>query len=305
MLAPLPYLELHCRCRAEESLELPRFSGSTFRGVLGHALRAVGCLKDERCGDGLCPYHYLFETEAPLDFGHNRGSREVPRPFALLPPRGGPEVRDFGLGVRLFGKGTAHLAYFIHAVEEIGRRGLGRRRGRFTLETIRSGTAVFYERGGIRSEPSVHDLERYVSEQSECLRGVTRLRVHFRSPTRIRYRGRLVRVPEFHILVRALLRRLDYLWLLHGERPLALDFKALIEGATDCWLDDAQIEWMDWSRHSSRQGRRIQQGGFVGCVTYAGDLDRFLPLLTAGSKTLVGKGTTFGMGNYTLSRTGR
>ena len=42
----------------------------------------------------------------------------------------------------------------------------------------------------------------------------------------------------------------------------------------------------------------MKLGGFVGQVTYAGDLEPFLPLLRLGTLVHIGKGTTFGLGKY-------
>ena len=63
--------------------------------------------------------------------------------------------------------------------------------------------------------------------------------------------------------------------------------------------------WDDWGRYSTRQEQRVKLGGFLGQVTYAGNLDEFMPLLLARGMVHMGKGTVFGNGQYTMLLSGR
>ncbi len=58
--------------------------------------------------------------------------------------------------------------------------------------------------------------------------------------------------------------------------------------------------WHDWQRYSARQEQKINIGGFVGGITFEGNLTPFLPLLKAGETMHVGKGATFGLGRYKM-----
>jgi hypothetical protein len=53
-------------------------------------------------------------------------------------------------------------------------------------------------------------------------------------------------------------------------------------------------------RRSWRTGLAHDMGGFVGEVTYEGDLEEFLPLLILGQHTHVGKYAVWGNGQYEL-----
>jgi CRISPR/Cas system endoribonuclease Cas6 (RAMP superfamily) len=62
----------------------------------------------------------------------------------------------------------------------------------------------------------------------------------------------------------------------------------------------SDLRWVDWERYSNRQQARMRLGGFVGQVTYRGDFTEFLPYLLLGTYTHVGKGATFGLGEYEI-----
>ncbi len=129
--------------------------------------------------------------------------------------------------------------------------------------------------------------------------GPERLTLDFLTPTRIAYDGRLGLDLEFHILIRNLLRRLSLLSYFHGSgKTLALDFKEIIEKAKDVKVADRRLTWYDWERYSGRQEQRINMGGFVGEITFEGDVQPFMSLIQAGEALHVGKGTAFGLGRY-------
>jgi hypothetical protein len=106
--------------------------------------------------------------------------------------------------------------------------------------------------------------------------------------------------PEFHILIRTLLRRLSNLAYFHCGTELDLNFRGLITAAEQIETVHSDLRWYDWERYSTRQDARMKLGGFVGTVTYRGDLLPFLPLLRLGEVVHIGKGTSFGLGKYVI-----
>jgi CRISPR-associated endoribonuclease Cas6 len=127
-----------------------------------------------------------------------------------------------------------------------------------------------------------------------------RLTLRFLTPTRLIYGGSLTDSLDFHILLRVLLRRLSNLAYFHCGTDLQLDYRGLIAAAEQIRTVESRLRWYDWERYSSRQDARMKMGGFLGRVTYAGDLQPFLPLLWLGSFVHVGKGTSFGLGKYVI-----
>jgi hypothetical protein len=122
--------------------------------------------------------------------------------------------------------------------------------------------------------------------------------LHFITPTRLVYAEALTSTPDFHVLIRTLLRRLSNLAYFHCGAALDLDFRGLIAAAEQVETVESELRWCDWERYSARQDTRMKLGGFVGRVTYRGDLQPFLPLLQLGEIVHVGKGTSFGLGKY-------
>jgi CRISPR-associated endoribonuclease Cas6 len=128
------------------------------------------------------------------------------------------------------------------------------------------------------------------------------LTLHFITPTRLVYAEALTPAPDFHILIRTLLRRLSNLAYFHCGAELDLDFHGLIAAAEQIETVDSELSWYDWERYSARQDARMKLGGVIGKVTYRGDLRPFLPLLQLGEIVHVGKGTSFGLGKYEMER---
>lgn len=315
LFADFPYLTLEFELEALDAISLPVFSGSSFRGLLGHSLRAVACAQRTPTGDcaepEACAYTYLFETRAPAGLCADQGANEVPRPFVLEPPLGFRHVRRgdrFNLGLRLLGAGVNYVAHFVRCLEEMGGRGVGQERARFLLRQARSRTmnagwiCVYDARNGAGrfcSEPEpqlLADASAQVARPMD-LRAVE---LHFLTPTRLVHRSEVVVEPEFHVLLRSLLRRLDMIMRVHGRGPIRMDFRAAIEEAAQCSMASSAVRWFDWERQSERQGRAIRMGGIVGPIRYVGPVGQFMPLLAAGTVTHVGKATTFGMGRYDL-----
>lgn len=117
----------------QDRARLPRFKGSTLRGALGIALKRASCaLRRQECASCLlaerCVYCRIFET---VRSGDDKPGRGAPHPFALVPPMTtrtdfAPE-EQLRFSLLLFGDAVRDLPYLIYAVEQMGRKGLGRK----------------------------------------------------------------------------------------------------------------------------------------------------------------------------------
>lgn len=311
---------------AKDRLRLPAYKGSVLRGGFGHVFRKVACtVRGGECPPCIlkaaCPYAYIFETPPPSDSAILRKYPHAPHPFIIEPPLDTTTIYDPGtpltFGLVLIGKAIDYLPYFIYAFEELGRLGIGRDRGTFRLteargeaacgeaETwrpiysgdsriltngflIRTGRDLFHDHAHVDDPVHAHEHDHEVA-------------LHLLMPMRLRFDEALVNRLDFHVLIRNLLRRLSALSYFHCGRQLDLDFKGLIAQAQEVKIEKGELRWVDWTRYSNRQKRKIRMGGLIGQVTYSGPLAEFLPFLRLGELVHVGKGTVFGLGKYQIT----
>ncbi|GIX48033.1 MAG: CRISPR-associated protein Cas6 [Candidatus Tectimicrobiota bacterium] len=305
--------------RAQTALHLPRYKGSTLRGGFGAVFKDTVCVVEHRdCQRCLlrsrCAYPYVFDTPVPEGATRMRKYVAAPHPFVLLPPleaktRYAPgETLSFDC--TLIGRGADYLPYFIYAFERLGaQHGLGKGRGRFAVETVAwlapGGQEVVIYRG---EDQTLRSGYRALEARELVAPGVlatsSLLTLRFLTPARLVYGGALTDRLDFHVLVRALLRRLANLAYFHCGAALELDFRGLIAQASEVETVAQRLRWYDWERYSARQDTRMKLGGVIGKVTYRGPWQPFLPLLQLGTFVHVGKGSSFGLGKYVLEHDG-
>jgi hypothetical protein len=274
--------------KPKSELLLPAYKGSTFRGGFGHAFKRAVCA--DREGDcakcplqSKCVYSYVFETAIPEAEVRNT---QVPHPFVIEPPL--EERRHYGITdtlsfhLILVCRAIDYIPYFIFAFEELGRIGIGKNRGNYTLEQVVSAStndseALIYDgKSHIRDYSQVIDLAQLLQDISPL--NYHQITLRFITPTRIKYRGKLTKDIDFEIVMRNLLRRLSWLAEVHCEKKWDIDWKELLNRAkervkTIC----SDLQWHDWERYSQRQAKRLKMGGFLGDITFEGDLAEFLP----------------------------
>lgn len=298
---------------------MPPYFGSTLRGGFGHAFRRIVCaIKGKECTNCLlkdqCIYAYVFETPIPDGTQMMRKYTVAPHPFILEPSVKNQRIYERGenlsFGLTLIGRATEYLPYFIYALDELGRFGIGKDRGKYELKKvfeenplnnedtseklIYSGDDKMLRQSGSRPVQWSDILTLSPSSSSE-------MRFSFITPTRIKYKNSLTKDLEFHVLFRNLLRRISLLSYFHcGHKLDDQGFKDLIEQAREIQIVKRALYWHDWERYSNRQKTRMKMGGFMGEITYEGDFEPFWPYIKLGEYMHVGKGSSFGLGRYRI-----
>jgi len=296
-------------CRLQNEAILPYFKGSTFRGVFGRALKKVVCaLKKEECKDCLlrdrCLYVHVFETSLADRESNNSRLNTPPHPFVIEPPLTTmthfQEGDSFDFCLVLFGEVNQNLPYFIYAFEQMGKIGIGKRikgeMGQFTLEKVQSGDQLIYS----NSDQKLNMAESFgtisLQDPGDYPKGSFRTSITIITPLRLKFQNRLKAELPFHVLVRAMLRRVSSLYDCYEDGEPPLDYRGLVKKAEEVQIVDSDLAWFDWKRYSSRQDKSMLMGGVIGSITYEGDIGEYMPLVDLCTQFHLGKQTTFGLG---------
>lgn len=225
----------------------------------------------------------------------------APHPF-LIEPSSGPEGDVYQLGLTLIGRGSAYLPYIIHALQRAGEQGLGK--GRMSVELT----------GVSQAQPAESDAWTNIYEPGAVLQSAPpnspaipsppeAVRFIFETPVRLQRDGHLVTPQKFRFsdLFGPLLRRVSMLTSFHTDTPLETDFAGLMEQSRRLETVSVKLAWKDWTRYSSRQKTTMQMGGLIGeiVVDLTGS-SQLWPYLWLGQWLHVGKGTSMGLGRYTI-----
>jgi len=297
--------------RAINRVVLPRDRvGIILRGAFGLAFRKLVC-HDQKADchgcplSGACPYARVFAPSPPPDAERLRLQSDIPRPFILAPdldaadeylPGSHPQFE-----LTLIGDAAAYLPYFVVAFRVLGDQGIGPGRGRFDVETVvavgQVGDPVFrFDQSVVRNvacEERPGALPAGGAPES--------LTVRFRTPTLLRSGGAAAVVPAFHHLIKRLRDRVNATQYFYCGKAWEVDHRALGLAAEAVAIAHDDGRWVEIQWRSSRTGAVHAIAGFVGGVTYAGDLAPFLPLLRVGERINVGKAATFGCGRIEVA----
>jgi hypothetical protein len=298
-------------CEFQTDAVLPEYKGSTFRGLFGHALKKVVCaLKRQDCRDCLlrakCIYVSVFEAP-PITSDGRRRIAAPPHPYVIEPPdipkthfRPGESLE---FAILLFGVANDYLPYFIYAFEQMAEFGIGKRidekRGGFVLKQVNADGQTVYSNHDqkLRAGPFARELfpDKSIDDSLEALD------LTLATPLRLKYHNSLEADLPFHVLVRAMLRRISSLYQYHGAGEPTLDYRGLVERAKTVSTTSSSIRWFDWRRYSNKQDQAMLMGGMIGRIRYEGDLTEFMPLLRFCETVHLGKQTTFGLGKIRCS----
>ncbi len=337
---PLPLPEMNVaryeiRLRSEEESRIPAFPGSTLRGAFGHALKATVCVTHHRdCDNCLvsarCVYPLVFTTPSSPEFESSAG-KQAPHPYILDAPvhrqrsesdqsRSGSKWErhrylqsgdELVFGMMLLGSAIQHLPYLVLAIHRMAAHGLGVARSPFALmEVIQisaAGERVSIYDGATQKFAAqlvrAESLQDFVAARMSELGIFSELCLQFSTPTRLIIQGDLQSEANFELILRSLLRRLRMLGEVHGAGAVSWDYDRLLNLANEVKTQESQLRWWDWERYSNRQQTKMRLGGFVGEIRFEGEaLQELLPFVCAGELLRLGKGTSFGLGKYEITK---
>jgi len=290
-------------CRFIEEAYLPSYKGSTFRGAFGGALKKVVCaVREKDCTScllaGRCVYARVFETAAVP----TQPARQAapPHPYVIEPP---PDRQTryvagdaFDFTLLLFGEFNDYLPYFVYAFETMGEEGLGRHRrqglGRYRLEGVTGDGQALYDAERRQLAPQ----RPTVLNVSAGVAGHGTLHLRLLTPLRLKFDNQLQARLPFHLLIRAVLRRVSSLFAAFADGEPQLDYRGLVARAQAVEVVASKLNWCDWQRYSNRQEQTMLMGGMNGEITYRGNIGEYLPLLELARELHLGKQSSFGLG---------
>lgn len=317
MITNFRLAKYHFVLEAIDPLYLPPPKGTVLRDGVGYMFKRLACSESYPCdGDCVqgnsCPYSYVFETRLPEVSQVLHNFTEVPRPFIIEVSNDSHNHilpgEQLVFGLILVGHGIQYLPYFVAVFRELGWVGLGHTRGKYSLISVDAISP--YDQKSERvyqiDEHLALQLSDFIITKNLVVAYASnlptdRLTMEFVTPARLKHQGRWVgEGPPFEVLIKSLLGRISSLSYFHCQERLEVDFRELIDRAAHIKITEKKTDWQDWSRFSGRQKQRIEMGGLVGTITYAGDLKDFLLFLALGELVHVGKGAVFGNGKFSI-----
>jgi|GEM_PF-684626 len=155
----------------------------------------------------------------------------------------------------------------------------------------------------VRLDDLLLGYQQAVQWAAVCPRPLQAISLRYLSPVKIKERGQWVEEPEFVPVMKALVRRLRLLSLVHGrgEWPHA-KWGPLLDLAETVRLEHQEMLWAGYTRRSKTSGTQEIEG-FVGQAWYAGeDMSPLLPFLWLGQWLHIGKGYVLGNGRYSIEQ---
>jgi len=265
-----------------------------------HSSRCDGC---SRLGE--CPYWQTFSQTISPDPSAVRRHQKPPYPFVfdfpLLPPvpnRG----KTLEIGVTLVGSATNYYEYYLAALRRLFRLNTPHKPVFAALLKVESSlyrgdrVLLMAENGDIY--PDRLSVLSSAELLKTCDLPQDKVAISIVTPMRIMQDGRPLRDLSFSSFIRALLRRISSLAYYYGGVELELDYKWLARRSTLVECGEADFHWVDWN---GRPGS-CRMCGIVGRGMFNGDMVDFYPALLLGEYFHLGKGASFGLGQYRIER---
>jgi hypothetical protein len=234
------------------------------------------------------------------------GESNLPHPYVIQPFSNGrldyAKGTPFHFDLLLFGHVNKQIPYFIYALDRMGQIGIGKkingRRASFKLDSVESRGLEIYNSDDQKLTDAQVFQDLGLSNGDNSQRSAKSITLIFETPLRLKHNNHLSAELPFHVLIRAMLRRVSSLLNAYGDGEPNLDYSGLVKRAGGIQTLKSTLAWEDWRRYSLRQRQSMMMGGLKGSVTYAGKLDEFLPLIDFCSMVHIGKQTTFGLGRF-------
>ena len=285
------------------------FMGSAWRGLIGWELKRLLCPFAHKPGCKTClirehcPYFQLFEDQSMFS-----GFQEKPRAYIVSPAECDPNGKQ-KLDITLIGRCIRSFPAVARAIESGGSMGLGPSRINYHIQGME-----WVLPGGKRSPISLDECDgiglHAAASLSDWLQAEPEVpdpvSFQFQTPVRLKIKGKYQGRMEWTDFFATLVRRLEALSLLFYEgEPLGKDgYMNLMHGFQQIDPLPNDLRWVEYSRYSNRQRKKVPMGGLIGNARLNGSDSWLLPWLLTAELVHVGKGTSMGLGKISILRNG-
>ena len=245
---------------SNDTVILPFYTGSTFRGAFGSALKRITCtlsrinssskkskFKKETtvinfdCKNCMfkssCPYMKIFETYIDNEETLFKKVHTVPHPYVLEPPFNAnlhvyEKGEEVNVGVNLIGQHVDDLPYFIAAFSEFESIGVGKGGGHLSLKSVyyksdeESEPVLVYDgKKGLLYDPDTRNQNYFNKRKIKRILEEKRLIIRFLTPARVIYNEQLTENLTFFIFTNSIITRIKYLSFFYSQRSNPLQRK--------------------------------------------------------------------------------
>ena len=292
MLA-FPVSRFSIKFQALENIQLPKYAGSTLRGAFGHALKSMACLTASR-NKGVCrcepvercSYRQLFDPpKKSLKFQVR--VQDIAPPF-VIEAYSLPEQIRKGDSATFY---TVIIGHFAHQQQMMIQLAWQR--------ALAEGIGQNLSKGGEQSKLISFNL---CDQPKQCINHLSKVRLDLFTHARLQHRGQFLDPERFTLthFAQALVRRYLSLVETYSDIELHKDELSQLNDEILNLKGNHQLEWINWSRYSSRQKQKMNLDGLMGSITLENVSERLFYYLYLGQWIHVGKGCVFGLGQYTL-----
>lgn len=299
------------------TIKLPPYAGSTLRGAFGNAFKNIACTRKDISDCKTCeiqkdcPFFVIYENTGEFSRLNLSRFKTPPKPFIFEPPMSTiPQFYQKGqqllCNLVLIGHSLKYLPHFIIAFKEMGKQGMGKGRGQFLLKQVEginlvsNEKRVIYSReaDSIANENTTFTLSDFIQVKTQKGKKINRMRMEFISPTRIKSSGSYGNPLSFKVLIQTLFTRISNLAYNYCDQSHILNFRDIVNYANDVEVAVEKKQWQDIRRFQTQNNIEMFLGGYIGSITYTGDLTPFWPWLQLGEIIHVGKNCAFGLGQF-------
>jgi len=310
-LPPLPlelqqveYVKIYFHLQIKEYFELPQWGLLQLRREFLQAIRTL-----DEWGSTTEANQLKKVLQPPLSNDpHVRRQAQKPAPAFVIscaPEQYGlfEPGQSIVLPVLFLGSGVLVVNAFVAMLQQLGQQGLYHGTGRFLLEAVESedatGTRLMHWTGGEQSDFSAPlcDLYWFLERQQRLDEKLT---LDVVSPLRLLHQQKPLFKVTFAELFRFVLRRVSSMLASHSGVEIIDNAQYYLDHAERVEVLGDRLKWQDW-RSLRGEHRHQDFGGLLGSMELSGESSAELFwVLQLGSLLQIGKGSSYGAGQYRL-----